>query len=44
MAKKKIYAVRKGHTTGIFDNWTEAHGMNVKKRCMDIPEQNIKDF
>jgi len=36
MAKKKIYAVRK--------QVYFIHGMNVKKRCMDIPEQNIKDF
>ena len=35
MAKKKIYAVRKGHKTGLFYTWDE---------CMDIPEQNIKDF
>lgn len=39
MAKKKIYAVRKGHKTGLFYTWDEC-----KKRCMDIPEQNIKDF
>lgn len=23
MAKKKIYAVRKGHKTGLFDSWAE---------------------
>ena len=36
MAKKKIYAVRKGHKTGLFYTWDEC-----KKA---VPEQNIKDF
>ncbi len=35
MAKKKIYAVRKGHKTGLFETWAEC-----QKRCLDTPEQS----
>ena len=40
MAKKKIYAVRKGNKTGLFYSWDECE----KSRCMAILEQNIRDF
>ena len=39
MAKKKIYAVRKGHKTGLFYTWDEC-----KKAVHGYSEQNIKDF
>ena len=38
MAKKKIYAVRKGNKTGLFYSWDEC------KKSMAILEQNIRDF
>ncbi len=45
MAKKKIYAVRKGHKTGLFETWAECQESDVRIiRSTDVcPFQDEKN-